>query len=233
MKFENRGNYFSREHEKSHENEPTRQDFGRIGEQILGIGKTIPSGELISQLYEASTLKDKNARPYKGANISIEDIEIGQIRPTQYYTIEENIEDQYDLRKLILEKTGKDTLEMNGGIELLNHHGSEVIIPPVVELDEREGLVLLDGTHRTTLAKKLGKKVMNFIKVTNVSPDFAITKRRLPNEWGEIKNFATLQDLKNARRNGFKHRREGYATDQDGSYRDFSHLTGREKDDRK
>ena len=39
--------------------------------------------ELIDNLYQASTLADKNARPYAGSDISIEEVNINAFQPTQ------------------------------------------------------------------------------------------------------------------------------------------------------
>ncbi len=87
--------------------------------------------ELIGNLYQASTLADKDARPYAGSEISIEDVHIDAFQPTQRYVIDSGVDKQQDLRELVL-PYGEDTLHMgtggidivdeeNGGVELCSH----------------------------------------------------------------------------------------------------------------
>lgn len=77
-----------------------------------------PQEWLIDNLHQASTLADKNERPYADSSISVEEVEISDLRPTQYYAIGSGVENQWWLRRAILE-AGEDTLRMeNGG----NHH---------------------------------------------------------------------------------------------------------------
>lgn len=71
---------------------------------------------------------------------------------------------------------------------------------------------------------------MNVILVQRVSTEFAVTNRRLPNEWSDVHIFPKLSDLKAARRAGFVHRRQGLGAHPDNAYRDFSHFTNRGKD---
>lgn len=190
---------------------------------------------LIDNLHQASTLADKNERPYADSSISVEEVEISDLRPTQYYAIGSGVENQWWLRRAILE-AGEDTLRMeNGGITIIDEKkGSGVMLPPIVEEYEHEGLLLVDGMHRTTLASCLGMKTILAVVVRDINPKFAVLQRQLPNEWSEVVMFPTLEALKCARQNGFVHRRKGYAPKKKNvAYRDFSSFTGRGKDERK
>lgn len=113
--------------------------------------------DLIKNLYGASTLNDESARPYDGAEISIVTVDLSEVRPTQYYAIGENIERQRQLRDVILPH-GEDTIQMQtGGVKIEQVGGErEIMIPPLVEEDAKEGLMLVDGTHRAMLAKTMG-----------------------------------------------------------------------------
>ena len=112
--------------------------------------------------------------------------------------------------------------------------GGGVMLPPIIEEDRHEGLLLVDGMHRTTLARRMGIKTIRAVVIRGVDSKFAVTKRRLPNEWSEVTAFPTLDDLKNARKQGFVHRNKGDAPgDGSATYRDFSSFTGRGKDVRK
>ena len=191
--------------------------------------------ELIDNLYQASTLADKNARPYAGSDISIEEVNINAFQPTQRYVINSGVRKQEDLRKLILPYS-EDTLHMKtGGISIVDEeNGNGVMLPPIIEEDSREGLLLVDGMHRTTMARRIGMTTIRAVVIRGVDSDFAVTKRRLPNEWNEVTTFPTLGDLKIARKQGFVHRNRGnVAGDGSAAYRDFSSFTGRGKDERK
>mgnify|MGYP001000487516 FL=1 len=191
--------------------------------------------ELIDNLYQASTLADKNARPYAGSDISIEEVNINAFQPTQRYVINSGVRKQEDLRKLILPYS-EDTLHMKtGGISIVDEeNGNGVMLPPIIEEDSREGLLLVDGMHRTTMARRIGMTTIRAVVIRHVDEHFAVTKRRLPNEWNEVTTFPTLGDLKIARKQGFVHRNKGDAPgDGRAVYRDFSFFTGRGKDERK
>jgi len=191
--------------------------------------------ELIDNLYQASTLADKNAHPYAGSDISIEEVNINAFQPTQRYVINSGVRKQEDLRKLILPYS-EDTLHMKtGGISIVDEeNGNGVMLPPIIEEDSREGLLLVDGMHRTTMARRIGMTTIRAVVIRGVDSDFAVTKRRLPNEWNEVTTFPTLGDLKIARKQGFVHRNKGDAPgDGRAVYRDFSFFTGRGKDERK
>ena len=194
-----------------------------------------PQEWLIDNLHQASTLADKNERPYADSSISVEEVKISDLRPTQYYAIGSGVENQWWLRRAILE-AGEDTLRMeNGGITIIDEKKrSGVMLPPIVEEYEHEGLLLVDGMHRTTLASCLGMKTILAVVVRDINPKFAVLQRQLPNEWSEVVMFPTLEALKCARQNGFVHRRKGYAPKKKNvAYRDFSSFTGRGKDERK
>ncbi len=191
--------------------------------------------ELIDNLYQASTLADKNARPYAGSDISIEEVNINAFQPTQRYVINSGVRKQEDLRKLILPYS-EDTLHMKtGGISIVDEeNGNGVMLPPIIEEDSREGLLLVDGMHRTTMAKRIGMTTIRAVVIRHVDEHFAVTKRQLPNTWSEVVTFPTLEDLKAARQKGFVHRDRGNAPgDGSATYRDFSSFTGRGKDVRK
>lgn len=194
-----------------------------------------PQEWLIDNLHQASTLADKSERPYADSNISVEEVKISDLRPTQYYAIGSGVENQWWLRRAILE-AGEDTLRMeNGGITIIDEKkGGGVMLPPIVEEYEHEGLLLVDGMHRTTLASCLGMKTILAVVVRDINPKFAVLQRQLPNKWSEVVMFPTLEALKRARQNGFVHRRKGYAPEKkDVAYRDLSSFTGRGKDERK
>lgn len=192
--------------------------------------------KLVDELYQAPTLTDPEARPYGGAEISIEEVPIGDFHPTQLYYIGDNLSQQRIIRNFLIPH-GEDTLRMkNGGIVMTVADGrTEVMIPPIVEDCVDYGLVLVDGTHRTQLAVQMGRKVIVAVLIRSVSPEYAVTNRGLPNEWGDMRYFPTVDELKAARKEGFLHRIPGTAPpeERNNAYRSFLHITGRGKDERK
>lgn len=199
----------------------------------LHFSRFVSRSEVVDGLFQTSTLADPQARPYQGASISYQNIKLTEIKPTQYYQVEENVRQVEEIRNFVL-SYGQDILNLSdGGVELVVNSQAEIMLPPIVENDPQEGLIILDGTHRSFLARRLGMTAMQFILIDGVREEFALNKRRLSNEWHEIQSFETMLDLKKARAQGFVHRREGRGDNQYGAYRDFSHLTNRGKDERK
>lgn len=81
-------------------------------------------GWLIDNLYQAPTLADKDARPYAGSDISIEDVRIDTFQPTQRYVIDAGVRKQEGLRELVL-PYGEDTLCMEtGGIDIVDEENA-------------------------------------------------------------------------------------------------------------
>jgi len=195
----------------------------------MEIQRIISQDELISHLHQTRSLNNPNDLPYAGADISLEKHDINAVSPTQLYAISEGIDTQREIRNLLLRHQGEDILDMqSGGVEVIINDRTEVIMPPIAEQSVQfDKPLLLDGTHRTILARLLGETTVRYIYVQNIGEEFDIAHRRLPNEWDDIRLFPTEEHYLAARANGFVHRRSGVGGDK--SYRDFSHLIGRGK----
>lgn len=195
----------------------------------IAVLRLISQDEVISSLYETKDLHRPNELPYESATISFEQQLTENLRPTQLYAIGENVETQRQIRDFLLDNFGEDTLGMRyGGIEIAINNTIEMLLPPIIEESNQcDKPLVLDGTHRTLLATSIGQTAVGYICVRNIDSEFDIAHRRLPNEWEEITTFPTHESYLNARANGFIHRREGPGNDK--SYRDFSHLIGKQR----
>lgn len=183
-----------------------------------------PENRLIEQLRHTTMLNDKTIRPYERAKISIENIPISEVLPTQLYVLKEHLETQKTVRSKLLEHDC-DTLRMRGSILLKNAGMVVGMMPPIIEDDPEFGLCLLDGTHRTVMAKRMGEKVMSFIHISGVLPERPMIA--FPNQWDEIVEYDEIPQDKSKKK--LYRNLPGNKYDY---YRDFSEITGIGKDPR-
>lgn len=173
--------------------------------------------------------------PYQTAPIELRRVDAEELNPTTFYLIKSHLEFQKQLREALLAK-GYDTLQLKGGLEIVNDAGEQWrIIPPVVEVmherivhrNERGDIsyddkktdvtvhIINDGAHRVYLARSLGIKP-NVVHVTGISAETPFYA--LPNGWDDVKLFdATPKTMEEKK---FYRRKDSYAL-----YRDFSVLS--------
>ncbi|MFZ2560033.1 MAG: hypothetical protein WAW91_00115 [Candidatus Nanoperiomorbaceae bacterium] len=156
--------------------------------------------------------------PYINAHsISIESVSVDDVRPTQLYIYNPALERQKRLRDS-MGSLGIDTLAMTGRYEFSDSNGHHVIIPPVIEMTDDGEKLIVDGTHRTFLARQLGLAVIKVILIDGVdktAPPFGE-----PARWDEVRQYDSLE--------GVQKRRSKFPREDKGKYyRDFSGITGR------
>jgi hypothetical protein len=183
---------------------------------MITVEKIIPPADLIEKVRGTSLLGDPDTKPYEYADIAIEEMRISDLAPTTLYVIKRGLKFQHDLRQSLL-AYGHDPLRLERGLQLREGDSSIGLVPPIVEEDAENGPYLIDGAHRTYVARKLGVEVISVLRIRDVlqsAPFYAF-----PNEWDEIIEYdETPADpvLK-------KH----YRGDSPRSlYRDFSKLNG-------
>ena len=205
---------------------------------MVEIVREIPWSELETMLrtvpLKASDAQGNQVFPYKSSPIELRCVSTGEISPTTFYLIKKHLEFQERLREELLTK-GYDTLQLKGGLEIVNQTGEQWrIIPPVVEvmhervvhLNHRGDIsydgkptevavhIINDGAHRVFLARSLGIKP-NVVHVTGISAETPFYA--LPNSWDDVKLFdATPKTMEEKK---FYRRKENYAL-----YRDFGVL---------
>jgi hypothetical protein len=117
-----------------------------------------PAGELIERLRGVTMLKDREARPYAKARISLVEMRVEDILPTQRYVLLERL---LSLRGLFegLARWDADPLALTGFTEFFVRGADEpfTLLPPVVEVQrERDGSlnpIVNDGMHRLFIAR--------------------------------------------------------------------------------
>ena len=183
-----------------------------------------PPKQIIERVRNVTMLNDKLVFPYKDADISIEDVNLDEILPTQLYVLQQNLEVQKSIRESLLENNC-DTLQLFGGIVLQNCGITTGMLPPVVEDDGEHRPCLIDGTHRAYLAKQLGMRSMVIVHISGVPIEMPMIP--LPNRWDEIVEYEIIPTDKN-----LKKRYRDLPGEKYNYYRDFSNITGIAKDPR-
>lgn len=175
--------------------------------------ETISETELASRLRNVSLLKDVEVKPYKDATISIRAVDLTLVRPTTLYVLRQNLRFQSTL-SCDLREQGFDVFALEGALTLQNEGQETGLTPPIVEVDAEHGPCLIDGGHRSYIARSTGRMVINALWIENADPRYPIYA--YPNEWGDIAEYDTIPSVK-------KHYREG---DYSALYRNFSSLNG-------
>lgn len=176
-----------------------------LEEQIRGV-------RLLNQTDEAPPIY-----PYENSQITLRKFSYAEVAPTSLYVLRENLALQAEIAKDIADY-GLHPLELGGGVVLIDQkNNSHKLIPPIVEETFSEGKYVLDGAHRTSIGRWLGRT--HFIGILISSIDPAYPAYALPNAWDEIKIYEkTPEDLRMKK----NYRSLNYRK----LYRDFSHING-------
>lgn len=174
-----------------------------------------------------------NIYVYGDANISLREFDVGDVNPTSFYVIRDNMRFQRELREELL-KQGIDSLHLDRAYELKNDKGEIwTLMPPVIEVASRdvrfvpmEGElkyndvsqlnipIINDGMHRVSLARELGD-TFNGIYISGVLKEFPFYAH--PNGWSRVKEVDKVPASKEEKK--FYSRENCY-----GLYRDFGFL---------
>lgn len=183
-----------------------------------------PIAELEDDFRAVSTIDNPDAHPYVNAcAIDIARVALSTIRPTQLYVYNPALAMQKKLREQLGE-LGVNTLEMDGRYEFLDDENKrQIIIPPIVERNQDSENILVDGMHRSFLAKNLGIATINAILIDGV--DENIPPFGEPIDWSEVRQYDSLNGVQK-RRSKFPHGDKGKY------YRDLSKITSRKSNHR-
>lgn len=184
------------------------------------IGKAIthpevePKLELIDAVRDTRTL-DGGIPLYESAKISIRQFDPNDLYPTAKYVLTSNLEFINSMRNEILATDNVDIFMLDQIFVNLIY----VVAPPVVEISD-DMPAIVDGFHRCTLARKLGKPI-SVIFVDGVDSKYPIIST--PVGWDEVVEYSQKPEVAELLRNI----RTGIQ-DEGGSlrsfYRDFSYL---------
>lgn len=171
----------------------------------LSIERCYDFPELESRLKETPLLSLPGFYPYRLSQVSLEEIPVIQLHPCSLYVLKSLLDFTRGLREKFLEK-GVDTLRLNEEASLIEYSlgGSlkSFILPPIVEVSEDDGgiLVIVDGLHRTVVAKEQGLPTIT----TVVIRDTACPIPAMPVSWEEIRVFDQVPPTQEKRRFRFR-----------------------------
>ncbi len=153
----------------------------------------MPPDEMLERLRGIPLLDQPETRPYAKAEISIERFRLSELVSTTKYVQEDLLAVQAVLRQTSLLPQGYDSLDLREGRLMLEGEGQTVrLAPPVVERYESEGeyKYMLDGAHRTELARRVGQEEGDEdheLTVIFTRDGIAYPPYALPNGWDEVR----------------------------------------------
>lgn len=155
---------------------------------MVTVEKIIPWEDLEQRLRETPLLGQRDGEtvyPYEDANVCLERIAYADVAPTSLYVIRKNLAVQAAIAADIAVE-GYHPLELEGGLLLKNEANEDVgLIPPIVEETEDEGKYVLDGAHRTSIGRWLGRTHFVAVHVSGIRPD--CPGYAFPNSWNDIR----------------------------------------------
>lgn len=158
----------------------------RRGSSYLPVSLSNPSAE--SDLYDLvrrCDLKDNpGVFPYRDAAVSLEVIEIKELRPLSRYVLADRLEAVRKLQEH-LAGNGVDIFDLPHGLVWPFGATASPLAQPVIEIWPNEGTLLVDGLHRVWTAREQGRKEVRCIVIRNVRLPLV----PLPVSWEDIKIF--------------------------------------------
>ena len=140
--------------------------------------------QLEERLRRCGTKGDPALRPYWNADIKLEHIEIGQIKPLAKYVLQEHLDRVANLQEK-LTTVFTDLFDLTVGMVWPDGPTAPPLIPPVIEFWPDEGYLLVDGLHRVWSARKQGRTEVYCVVLRGV--DIPLVPR--PLNWENIKVF--------------------------------------------
>lgn len=171
---------------------------------------------------------------YEQARISLRELDPNEVNPTTFYLLKNNLEFQRDLRKVLQETEGIDTLSLDMTLEIKNQDGELwTLMPPIIEVTPRQVKyspledeirheqivkvqipIINDGAHRVYLAREMGIPFRG-VFISGVDERFPFYAH--PNEWERVKLVDSVPKTKEEKK--FYSREDCYAL-----YRNFGVL---------
>ncbi len=186
----------------------------------VSVEKILAWDDLEQRLREIPLLEMRDGQavyPYEDADISLEQVAYTDVSPTTLYVVRKNLAIQAALADELAAE-GYDPLELTCGLILRNQAGEDAgLIPPIVEETEAEGKYLLDGAHRTSIGRWIGRTHFLAVHITGIRPD--CPAYAYPNSWDDIR---IMEEVPNDPAKKKQYRDENYRS----LYRDMSLLNG-------
>jgi hypothetical protein len=178
---------------------PTASPGARESLQILSI-EPFDRDELLSRLRATRLRGFGKASPYSGATLDLAPATpTDALAPAQRYVLSPTVERLIELRAALLSH-GVDPLALDGGVWVrTSEHPDEGIpvIPPIVEQSSepggREVLLIGDGLHRVSAARRLGLPI-SVVVVRGIPAIYPYYAYALPGGWPEVSELDELPD---------------------------------------
>jgi len=187
---------------------------------MVTIENVLPWDDLEQRVRETPLLLHDDSKPvypYEDATIRLEKIAYADASPTSLYVLRKLLAVQAAITTDLSAK-GYHPLELEGGLLLKDEYGTETgLVPPIVEETDAEGKYILDGAHRTSIGRWLGRTHFVAIHVSGIRPD--CPSYAFPNSWDEVK---ITEEVPKDPAQKKQYRGENYRS----LYRDFSRLNG-------
>jgi len=155
---------------------------------VVTVERIVPWEELEQNLRKTPLLEERNGEkiyPYAEADIRLADIAYADVAPTSLYVVRNNLAKLATISS-DLSVQGYDPLELASGLVLQDETGETVgLVPPIVEETENEGKYILDGAHRTSIGRWLGRTHFTAIHISGIRPD--CPAYAFPNDWNDLK----------------------------------------------
>jgi hypothetical protein len=188
---------------------------------MVAVEREVAWTELERRLRETPLLRsgeeDEVVYPYEYADIRLARVAYADVAPTSLYVLRKNLAVQAAIA-CELSVEGFHALELEGGLVLRDDNGKEEgLIPPIVEESDADGKYVLDGAHRTSMGRWLGRTHFVAAHISGIRPD--CPSYALPNDWDEIR---IMEEVPKNPAEKKHYRGEDYKA----LYRDFSQLNG-------
>jgi hypothetical protein len=132
--------------------------------------------ELFDRIKEVTMLKDKEAKPYKEAHLSLKKMYFPDISPAQRYVLSDNLIKAQHL-EWELHRHGFDLFDINGYLTIWTDQTGEPIdlLPPIIEkTPEQDGThhnIINDGMHRLFICR-LEWKLPTVLFIENLPKEY-------------------------------------------------------------
>lgn len=148
--------------------------------------------DLYQLMRKVTLTKHESIFPYENARISLESTDPLNLSPSSFYVLEDNLRYQSYLRNHLLDKEGVDILRLDGGLVLESGKQTIDLVPPVVEV-MGDMPIILDGLHRTFLAKELGYEISH-LKISGI--DRLCSSYAHGNLWSQVNLESSVPEVK-------------------------------------
>lgn len=188
---------------------------------MFTVEKIVPWDELEGRVRTTPLLHPRDGQtiyPYEEADITLQEVSYADVAATSLYVLRRNLATQAAIAN-DLSRADHHPLELRVGLILRDSDTGKTtgFVPPIVEQTAEDGAYVLDGAHRASIGRWLGRTSFTAIYISGIRSD--CPSYALPNRWDDIR--ITEEVPVNAAQKK-QYRGSNYRE----LYRDFSTLNG-------